>query len=140
MSEIGPTGHDRKSEPLSGAMPEPTVFCYECKHLVGKRHNYDTARNWQCSAPQNVVRIDKDPVTAMSVYHYRYTNCYEARQDHLKAIAPLDAAVVVVDSCGISAQWYEKYEPPYTEPRGSNPLRKPQAVPSAEALLKELEP
>lgn len=113
---------------------EPTVFCYECKHLVGRRNNLEAAQSWKCAAPQNIERIEKDPVTAMSIYIYRHPSCYAARG--LGEVGQPSTWEV----CGPVGQWYEKYEP-YQEPRGSNPLapRKPQA-PSADDLLKELEP
>lgn len=78
-------------------MDEDDRYCASCTYLVGRRTYQDTAEDWRCHHPENVVTSSRDLVTGSTVYHLRFASCYDARSDDT--------------GCGSAGKWYQLYKP-----------------------------
>ena len=96
--------------------PQPSNFCRDCAHLIGKRDYKADAATWTCGAPQNML-ASSDLVTGQT-YH-KFLSCYKAREN-----AP--------DTCGLAGLWFVEYK----KPDYSN---KPGLPSNVDSLLDELE-
>lgn len=101
-------------------------FCCYCAHLVGRRTLTETADGWSCHAKDNLISTSQDLVTGATIYHLRFTTCYEARSSE--------------EGCGSQGMWFEEYvhiqsvSGPYKGPKVVGGMRM-----TADALLAELE-
>lgn len=79
--------------------PKNPVFCKDCKHLIGVRHNLQDAEvKWKCGHPENRFVVAPNLVTGEVKYGYYVDMVSSLRYRE--------------DRCGFYGAWYEKYEPP----------------------------
>lgn len=97
---------------------ETDRYCVSCRNLVGRRTYLDTSEDWSCHAKENVISFSRNLVTGGTVYHLRYSTCYDARSSD--------------DGCGSIGKWWELYEPFMPKVVGGAKM-------TAENLLAELE-
>lgn len=119
------TGSVISFSPRSAPVNPPNDrYCAQCTYLVGRRTYSDLAESWTCHAPENVTTTSRDLVTGNTVYHLRFTTCYDAR----------GAASEDTGGCGAAGKWFKEYVTPEFRPRVVAGKEK-----TAQELLKEIE-
>ena len=116
--------------------PQPSNFCRDCAHLIGKRDYKADAANWKCGAPQNKLAAT-DLVTGIP--DYKYATCYKARENEWLE-KKLEGELILL-SCGLVGLWFVEYKKPdYSNKPSPQPrINLQQAAADVNIMLDELE-
>ena len=108
--------------------PQPEKFCKDCRYVLGRRGDLDSAKRWGCNAPQNLLEGVPDFVIGEKTHLHKYSTCYEARAPELTPSSD--------QGCGPEGKWFILYVYP-AELYNKHPS--PQPPLNVDSLLDELE-